>query len=239
MKIKKLGKKLESIFAPKLISGTIDELKRPASILSDNTKELKKILTDKINEVKNTEAIIDEPILDGKTRFHNIMKENRVTPKMYNEKLNNTYITHWVYLVGYVAAFLWLFYLFFSAKEYMLSSFFFVVVTVFYLQYSKQASEIREQEFLSLKEFLSYPPFWLPSKNRTNDYFEVDFDELDQESEIESEEMTEDELKDYELFKELKNNDSEDWLMFKEFMQQKNPMLNELQIYKKYKQNNQ
>lgn len=186
----KLFKFTELIFAPKLISGAVNEVKQPAQILKDNVKDLTKIVKNKIshNDSENEEYIE----YDGKEHFHKMMEEQRVTPEIYNKELNKRYIQHWFYLVGYVASFFWLFHLFFAAREYTTSSIFFIVITVIYLKFSKETAELREQEFLSFKKFINIPNALFPTKVRQNDYFEIDIDKIAKE-EAQLEKMLNDE----------------------------------------------
>lgn len=202
---------LEIIFAPKLVSGTINEIKSSALPLFSNLKELLHIA----KKEKGSEQTVNPLEYDGKTHFRQLMVNEKITPEIYEQSLHNIYVKHWVYLICYLGALFTLIYFFFSVKEYSASTIFFLVCTVVYLRYSKQASEFREQEFLSFKEFISYPLFFFPSKARTNDYFEVT-EEMIKETEKDLEQVLSEDLK---LTKQ-ELQDYQDYLQFQKMKKQ-------------------
>lgn len=172
---------LELIFAPKLFSGTYENIKKPTQMLGENVSELISVVK-KRNSEFNQNNTAENGIFSGREHFCSIMENERVTPEMYEQEWNKRHILHWLYFVAYVATFFWLFYLFFRSKEYAMSSIFFFVTTLIYLKISKENAEYREQEFMSLSKFFSMPNFGLiPTKKRLNEYFVIDMDKIREE----------------------------------------------------------
>ena len=51
------------------------------------------------------------------------------------------------------------------------------MILLVYIDTLRKASEIREQSFITIKEFFQDPALWLPTTKRKNDYFNIENEE--------------------------------------------------------------
>lgn len=146
----------------------------------------------KKRNAEKSESLIDYEKLEnerlsGKLRFRQRMVNEGLTESRYLKLNQKQYNYSIALLIGAILLISYSILMMFSGNVFV-SCLAITMILVVYLDAIKKATEIREQSYITTKEFLSNRKLWLPTTKRHNDYFNIDdekqvqalYDEIDQ-----------------------------------------------------------
>lgn len=169
------------------LKGAKDTLVKGTKESFDNLgKLIKKRNTEKSESLIDYEKLENER-LSGKLRFRQRMVNEGLTESRYLKLNQKQYNYSIALLIGAILLISYSILMMFSGNVFV-SCLAITMILVVYLDAIKKATEIREQSYITTKEFLSNRKLWLPTTKRHNDYFNIDdekqvqalYDEIDQ-----------------------------------------------------------
>lgn len=166
-----LGNTLLSVLG---IKGAVDTIKDGTSQSLENLKKVSKANKQTDNTADFEQVYMEN--LSGKLRFRQRMLDeglNEVRYKRLNQKQYNYSIA--VTLLGGLFLVYSLFMMF--NGQIFISTLAITMILLVYIDTLRKASEIREQSFITIKEFFQEPALWLPTTKRKNDYFNIENEE--------------------------------------------------------------
>lgn len=164
-------------FATKIlgVKGAIDTVKEGTK---SSFKNLGKIAKPIKNEESNN-IDFDEfynKTLNGRLRFRQRMINEGVNEIRYN-RLNQKQYNYSIVVALFSLLFLsYSFFMIFNGNA-LIALIAILMILIIYADTMRKASEIREQSFITFKEFILSPNLWFPTTKRKNEYFNIDNEE--------------------------------------------------------------
>lgn len=134
----------------------------------DNAQDIQQALDE---ELKQQEEALEK--LSGKLRFRQRMIDEELNENRY-KKLNQKQYNYSIAILFIATAFLTYTIVMLISGMVFISLLAIMLIITVYLDTLKKATEIREQAYISLKEFLTKPKWWLPTVKRENEYFNIE-----------------------------------------------------------------
>mgnify|MGYP000010230573 FL=1 len=147
--------------------------------VSGSFKNLKKLT--EANRASKTNNDIDydkfyNESLSGKLRFRQRMVDEGLSEKRYsalNQKQYNYSIVIMIFSILFLA---YSIFMIFNGSA-MIALIAILMILTVYSDTLRKAAEIREQSFITFKEFITSPNLWFPTTKRVNDYFSIENEE--------------------------------------------------------------
>lgn len=166
-----LGKTSSALLSIFGVKGAVDTIKDGTT---QSFKNLSKITKSTVSDNANIDySKLEHERLTGKLRFRQRMLNENLDETRY-ARLNQKQYNYSIAVLLFGALLLaYSVFIMLSGQIFIAFLAIFMILTV-YLDTLKKATEIREQSFITIKEFLSKPALWLPTTKRENDYFNIE-----------------------------------------------------------------